>query len=109
MRHKLTGKALVELIGKVGYRWSDTDDTIHYFGHDNNFVPPTEEQIKNKIAELQDEYEKQAYARLREGEYPSTKHLIVALWEKVIEGRSESADALEVKRQEVKIAHPKPK
>ncbi len=48
------------------------------------------------------------YQRDRIEKYPNTNDLIVALWEKVIEGRSESADALEVKRQQIKTEHPKP-
>ena len=69
---------------------------------------PTEEAIQTKLAELQSEFNAQAYSRNRQQNYPNTDDLIVALWEKVMEGRSESADALEVKRQEVKTAHPKP-
>ena len=71
-------------------------------------TPPTEEQIQAKLTELQSAFDAQAYARTRQQNYPNTDDLIVALWEKVMEGRSESADALEVKRQEVKTAHPKP-
>ncbi len=70
---------------------------------------PTEEQIQAKLAELQTEYDSKSYARSRQQNYPNEHDLLIALWEKVIEGRSESADALEVKRQEVKIANPKPK
>lgn len=48
----------------------------------------------------------------RESEYIkegcTEKELIVALWEKVVENRPEAADALEVKRQAVKIKIPKP-
>ena len=69
---------------------------------------PTEEEIQAKLAELQADYDSKQYQRDRLQEYPDTNDLLVALWEKVVEGRSESADALEVKRQEVKTAHPKP-
>lgn len=34
--------------------------------------------------------------------------LVVALWEKIVEGRSETADALQTKRLAVKANHPKP-
>ena len=69
---------------------------------------PSNEAIQAKLAELQAEYDSKQYQRDRLKEYPNTNDLLVALWEKVVEGRSESADALEVKRQEVKTAHPKP-
>tara|TARA_S200002703_G_C3766172_1_gene235852 strand:- start:738 stop:1079 length:342 start_codon:yes stop_codon:yes gene_type:complete len=79
----------------------------NFIFHDGQ-TPPTEEEIDAEIKRLDEEYEKQAYTRLRQSEYPTINALIVALWEKVVEGRSESADALEVKRQEVKNANPKP-
>ena len=47
------------------------------------------------------------YAEKRAAEYPSLSELNVALWEKVIEARPESADALETKRQEIKTKYPK--
>jgi len=69
---------------------------------------PSEEAIQAKQAELQADYDAKSYARNRRSKFPNEHDLLIALWEKVIEGRSESADALEVKRQEVKTAHPKP-
>jgi len=47
------------------------------------------------------------YEDLRRAEYPSTDELIIALWEKVIEGRPESATILQAKREAVKIKYPK--
>ena len=75
---------------------------------DDSLEKPSLEQIQAKLSELQAEYDSKYYARARQQNFPNEHDLIVALWEKVIEGRSESADALEVKRQEVKTAHPKP-
>ena len=69
---------------------------------------PDWQLVKNKQEQLKLEYDALQYQRDRIQKYPNTNDLIVALWEKVVEGRSESADALEVKRQEVKTAHPKP-
>jgi len=45
------------------------------------------------------------YEDLRRAEYPSADELIVALWERVIEGRPESADILQAKREAVKIKY----
>ena len=45
------------------------------------------------------------YEDLRRAEYPSTDELIIALWEHVIEGRSESAAILQAKREAVKIKY----
>jgi len=75
---------------------------------DGNVVELDESKVTEEIKRLQAEFDAQAYARTRQQNYPSKDDLIVALWEKVMEGRSESADALEVKRQQVKTAHPKP-
>ena len=75
---------------------------------DEEYEQPTKEQFQAKLSELQADYDAKKYLRDRQLKYPNTKDLIVALWEKVVEGRSESADALEVKRQQIKTAHPKP-
>lgn len=47
------------------------------------------------------------YAEKREAEYPSLSELNVALWEKVVENRPEAAEALEIKRQSIKLKYPK--
>ena len=70
VRNELTGKALVNLIGKVGYSWSNTDDIISYSNTDKDFIPPTEAEIDAEIIKLQAEYDAQEYARNRQGEYP---------------------------------------
>lgn len=44
----------------------------------------------------------------RQAEYPSLNEMVVALWEKVMENRPESADVLQAKRVEVKLKYPKP-
>ena len=49
------------------------------------------------------------YAELRAREYPPTDALVVALWERFIEGRPEASEALEAQRQAVKAKHPAPK
>ena len=97
-------KAIDELSGETNY--SDTLDGITDWRSDPS-KQPTEEQIQAKLKELQADYDAKSYARSRQQKYPNTNDLIVALWEKVIEGRSESADALEVKRQQIKTEHPK--
>ena len=51
------------------------------------------------IGELETEYNKDGCTE---------KSLIVALWERVVEGRPEASDALEVKRQAVKTRIPDP-
>lgn len=48
------------------------------------------------------------YAELRAKEYPSTDALVVALWEEIVEGRTDATDALQVQRAAVKKKYPKP-
>jgi hypothetical protein len=49
------------------------------------------------------------YVSLRQRDYANTpEELIIALWEQVVEERSEVAEEIEVKRQEVKERFPKP-
>ena len=67
--------------------WNDTEQT-----------KPTEEEYNQAVID----YDAKQYQRDRLQTYPNTNDLIVALWEKVVEGRSESADALELKRQGVR-------
>ena len=97
--------AIIELV-------PDAKCSVNYKGEvrwfSDDLQQPTEEAIQAKLKELEKQYADKEYQRKRLEEYPNTNDLIVALWEKVVEGRSESADALEVKRQEVKTAHPKP-
>lgn len=45
----------------------------------------------------------------RRKEYPTTDDLVVALWEKIFEGKDAEAQALQDKRLAVKAKYPKPK
>ena len=83
-------------------------DIAGAFDADGNKVEVDENLVQAKLTKLQSEYDAQAYSRNRQKNFPNEHDLLIALWEKVMEGRSESADALEVKRQEVKTANPKP-
>ena len=47
------------------------------------------------------------YIALRERDYPSLDDLIVALWEQVVEDRSETADEVQTAREVVKARFPK--
>ena len=87
-------------------KWTMRGDDITW--EDESQIQPTEQELVTKTEELKAEYEAKSYARSRQQNFPNEHDLLIALWEKVVEGRSESADTLEVKRQEVKTAHPKP-
>ena len=78
------------------------------WGERGNPLGITIDQIKEKQAELQAEYDAQDYARNRQAEYPSVDDLIVALWENVVEERASAVVSLEADRQAVKTKYPKP-
>lgn len=48
------------------------------------------------------------YDELRKKEYPPEVELIVALWEKVVEGRTEPTAEIQARREEIKLKYPKP-
>ena len=49
-----------------------------------------------------------SYMDKRRINYPNQEDLLVALWEKVMEDRSASAEALQTIREKVKADNPKP-
>ena len=69
-----------------------------------NLIPENQEEN----ARLKREFDATQYQRDRRQEYPNEHDLIVALWEKVMEEKSESADALQTIRAGVKSDNPKP-
>ena len=79
--------------GIVGDRikWNDPDNS-----------QPTEQEINDKIAELQADYDAKQYQRDRLAEYPSIQELVVALYD--------AGDKAEIdkKRAEIKKKYPKP-
>jgi hypothetical protein len=48
------------------------------------------------------------YAEQRAKEYPSADALIVALWERIVEGRPEASVAIQAQRAAIKAKYPKP-
>jgi len=67
----------------------------------------TQEQIDDKYAELQVEYDALAYARAREIAYPITKEFIEAYTEKEIGGDSTKWDLYVTKYNKVRTDNPK--
>jgi len=75
--------------------------------HDES-VKPLYTQFEAWQAQYDLEMSQTEYQRQRAAEYPGYEELVVALWEREVEGRPESAAALEEKRQAVKQKYPKP-
>ena len=90
---------------------------IHYDGETliylNGQTPPSDKELHKKLKELEDEWDSKAYQRSRNLEYTyrgaTTSQLIVALWEKVVEGKSDLSDEIQKQRLNVKKSIPKTK
>ena len=78
--------------GVVGNRikWNDPDN-----------LQPTEQEINDKIAELQADYDSKQYQRDRLQEYPSIQECIHAILD-------DDLETLQAKRTAVKANYPKP-
>ena len=78
-----------------------TDGPISDYKFDENTKKPTEAQIQAKLKELEDEYEKQAYARSRAKAYPSWQTQMDLLYHGGL-------DALKSELKKTKDKFPKP-
>jgi len=104
MRNPTISDAIFELGIDGGWKVKDGKIVKWYSEKEQ----PTEEVIQSKLAELQAKYDSKSYARARQQNFPNEHDLLIALWEKVMEDRSESADALQSIRTQVKSDNPKP-
>ena len=64
-------------------------------------TPISKADIRIGMDELQAEYDALDYARKRQREYPSIKELVVALYD------TDDKAAIDAKRAEIKLKHPK--
>ena len=67
---------------------------------DTTQTQPTEAEIEAEIIRLQEEYDAQEYARLRQEEYPTIEEVLHAILDN-------DMDALQAKRALVKAKYPK--
>lgn len=91
-------------------QWSlDGDDYEGLQWMDNSIPKPSREELDNAYA---DYMRKHGYVSKRERAYEdrgcTTHALICALWERVVEGRPEESDAIQIIRESVKEDFPKP-
>jgi hypothetical protein len=70
---------------------------------------PSRELLAEKWETIKEETRLRRIAQLRStpGEYPGKDEILVALWEMVVENRPEKAQALQVRREEIKAKYPK--
>ena len=90
-------KAVHALVGGELSQLSDGS-----FIYRNGQTPPSEAAIEAKLKELEDEYEKQAYARARAEAYPSWQTQMDLLYHGGL-------DALKAELKKTKDKFPKPK
>tara|TARA_R100000234_G_C4970137_1_gene165798 strand:- start:17 stop:313 length:297 start_codon:yes stop_codon:yes gene_type:complete len=84
----------------VGGQITGGNDLSEYQFHDGQ-TPPTQAEVDAKIKEQENEYEKQAYARSRQEEYPSYADQFDTIYHQGI-------DAWKAEIKKVKDANPKP-
>lgn len=66
---------------------------------------PDPQTVINQAIAIENDYR---YLEQRTAAYPKEHELLMALWEKVVEGDSTNADLLQAQRVAVKAAYPKP-
>jgi len=86
----------------------DDGDGVYIESWNSASPQPSVDDIEAAHTEWQAEYDSNAYARNRQGEYPSMDELVVALWEAVIEERMASSIDLQSARTAIKAKYPKP-
>lgn len=69
--------------------------------------PPSQMDLDAAALEYQMHLDASLYQRQRKEEYPPMHELVVALWEHLVEGRSEMATKLQAQRDAVKAKYPK--
>ena len=86
------------------YNLDNPDLTIEWL---DGTPPISLADLKVKQAELQAEYDAQAYARKRGGEYPPLNEFAEAYTEKEFGGDSTKMDAYKIKYNKVRTENPK--
>jgi hypothetical protein len=76
--------------------------------HSPGIAQPSEAEIEAERARLIAQWHAAEYARLRALEYPGLDALTVALWEHLIEGRTEFSADLQAIRLAIKEKYPRP-
>ena len=99
-------EAIISLNPNAEFKCNNHDiDTIKWLNGTEEISKST---ILAEVKRLQADYDSKSYARGRQQNFPNEHDLLIALWEKVMEDRSESADALQAIRTQVKSDNPKP-
>ena len=112
---RLTIEAIRKINKNAGYTFTAQRDQVNYQDiiWKDDKEKPDENTLKKLVDDLEKENKKNEYKKTRENQYLENElfisNLIVALWEKVVEGRSEGADKIQKIRTQIKKDIPKPK
>ena len=105
---------LTRLYPNQWFTWTNSKNKVYAnlrltteYGVKGNMVSnprslPTEQECTDGLAQLQDDFDAQDYARKRQAEYPTVQDLVVALYD------TEDKAAIDSKRAEIKLKYPKP-
>ena len=103
---ELMQNALIHKFKEYDFSCGETVDSLVWL---NDKRPkPTEIEIQQAIDEYVIYKQSILYLEKREKEYPKLQELIMALWEKVVENNSGSADTLQALRISIKEKYPSP-
>jgi hypothetical protein len=95
----------------AAWRRAGTYEEVEASWEDETQNLPTLEEVETDWAVIEAERAATEYERSRKDAYLAegitTEILIVALWERAVEGRPEAADAIQVKRESIKPQYPK--
>lgn len=98
-------RAIRELCPDAQFVMGETYESINWIIEPAN--KPTKEQLEAKADEIRLADEAQAYKEQRAMNYPSLDQLVVALWESVVEGKTDGIEAVQTIREAVKAEFPK--
>ncbi len=69
---------------------------------------PIQKDLDTWEIEFKDAYDLQQICLKRQAAYPPKEDLIVAMWERFVEGKTDATDVLQAVREQVKLDNPKP-
>ena len=102
------GKALFWKYPGNRFQISDEGYETLLWDATNEMKQPSKEEALAALEEYKAYYATIAYKNKRKAEYPTLDELTIAMWESINEGKSESMEALQALRLEVKKKYPKP-
>jgi len=114
MKSRIVSKVMYKNYKNVEYTFIAKKGEVNYKDIKwlNDKQKPDEPTLEALVSDFENEEKKNEYQKIRENKYLeselSPNNLIVALWEKVVENRSDTVDKIQKTREEIKKEIPKP-